>query len=93
MTLEHYIKPDTQVDDRRDASTRGSLLSAAWGVNPVSVQRLFNGQFHKSLPERHLTFGLDPKRGVIHPSFPLRGRWERPALVLEQAPSPSLADL
>ena len=32
-------------------------------------------------------------RGVIHPSFPLRGRWERPALVIEQAPSPSLADL
>ncbi len=29
-----------------------------------------------------------------HPSsFPLRGRWERPALVDEQAPSPSLKDL
>jgi hypothetical protein len=29
-----------------------------------------------------------------HPSsFPLRGRWERPALVVEQAPSPSLKNL
>jgi hypothetical protein len=39
-----------------------------------------------------------PGRGVIHPagawghpsSFPLRGRWERPAPFNEQAPSPSL---
>ena len=36
---------------------------------------------------------FQPARGVIHPSFPLRGRWERPALVLEQAPSPSLENL
>jgi hypothetical protein len=32
-----------------------------------------------------------PTRGVIHPSFPLRGRWERFAKNDEQAPSPSLA--
>jgi hypothetical protein len=32
-------------------------------------------------------------RGVIHPSFPLRGRWERIAKSGEQAPSPSLASL
>ncbi len=34
-----------------------------------------------------------PTRGVIHPSFPLRGRWERFAKNDEQAPSPSLAAL
>ena len=32
-----------------------------------------------------------PTRGVIHPSFPLRGRWERTLERGEQAPSPSLA--
>jgi hypothetical protein len=32
-----------------------------------------------------------PARGVIHPSFPLRGRWERIVKSNEQAPSPSLA--
>ena len=32
-----------------------------------------------------------PERGVIHPSFPLRGRWERPAKIGEKAPSASLA--
>jgi hypothetical protein len=26
---------------------------------------------------------FQPARGVIHPSFPLRGRWGRPALVDE----------
>jgi len=31
-----------------------------------------------------------PTRGVIHPSFPLRGRWERILKSGEQAPSPSL---
>ena len=31
-----------------------------------------------------------PTRGVIHPSFPLRGRWERTLKCDEQAPSPSL---
>jgi hypothetical protein len=31
-----------------------------------------------------------PTRGVIHPSFPLRGRWERTLKNGEQAPSPSL---
>ena len=31
-----------------------------------------------------------PARGVIHPSFPLRGRWERFAKSDKQAPSPSL---
>jgi hypothetical protein len=31
-----------------------------------------------------------PARGVIHPSFPLRGRWERSAKNSKQAPSPSL---
>src|SRR5258706_5946153 len=31
-----------------------------------------------------------PTRGVIHPSFPLRGRWERTSKCGEQAPSPSL---
>jgi hypothetical protein len=31
-----------------------------------------------------------PERGVIHPSFPLRGRWERSAKISKQAPSPSL---
>ena len=31
-----------------------------------------------------------PTRGVIHPSFPLRGRWERTPISDEQAPSPSL---
>ena len=31
-----------------------------------------------------------PTRGVIHPSFPLRGRWERTLKCGEQAPSPSL---
>ena len=34
-----------------------------------------------------------PARGVIHPSFPLRGRWGRRASGGEQAPSPSLASL
>src|ERR1700676_2497026 len=34
-----------------------------------------------------------PTRGIIHPSFPLRGRWERIAKSGEQAPSPSLASL
>ena len=34
---------------------------------------------------------FQPARGVIHPSFPLRGRWGRSASVGEQAPSPSLA--
>src|ERR1700737_2989126 len=32
-------------------------------------------------------------RGVIHPSFPLRGRWERTLKSVEQAPSPSLITL
>src|SRR5215813_9006387 len=32
-----------------------------------------------------------PTRGVIHPSFPLRGRWERSVENRKQAPSPSLA--
>ena len=31
-----------------------------------------------------------PARGVIHPSFPLRGRWERSVKSNKQAPSPSL---
>jgi hypothetical protein len=31
-----------------------------------------------------------PACGVIHPSFPLRGRWERIVESNEQAPSPSL---
>ncbi len=31
-----------------------------------------------------------PTRGVIHPSFPLRGRWERTLKSGEQAASPSL---
>src|SRR6266481_6840712 len=31
-----------------------------------------------------------PARGVIHPSFPLRGRWERSVKSDKQAPSPSL---
>ena len=34
-----------------------------------------------------------PARGVIHPSFPLRGRWERSVKSDKQAPSPSLAAL
>src|ERR1700744_6606121 len=34
-----------------------------------------------------------PARGVTHPSFPLRGRWERPLKSTKQAPSPSLATL
>ncbi len=34
-----------------------------------------------------------PARGVIHPSFPLRGRWERSAKSDKQAPSPSLVSL
>ncbi len=34
-----------------------------------------------------------PARGVIHPSFPLRGRWERSAKSNKQAPSPSLVSL
>jgi hypothetical protein len=34
-----------------------------------------------------------PTRGIIHPSFPLRGRWERIAKSGERAPSPSLASL
>ncbi len=34
-----------------------------------------------------------PEHGVIHPSFPLRGRWERPIQSGAQAPSPSLAAL
>ncbi len=34
-----------------------------------------------------------PARGVIHPSFPLRGRWERTAKSGKQAPSPSLVSL
>jgi hypothetical protein len=34
-----------------------------------------------------------PARGVIHHSFPLRGRWERSVKSDEQAPSPSLAPL
>src|SRR5258708_39475577 len=34
-----------------------------------------------------------PTRGVIHPSFPLRGRWERTLKSVEQAPSPSLVTL
>src|SRR5256885_6815081 len=32
-------------------------------------------------------------RGVIHPCFPLRGRWERISKSGEQAPSPSLVSL
>src|SRR6266481_458394 len=31
-----------------------------------------------------------PARGVIHPCFPLTGRWERSAKSDKQAPSPSL---
>jgi hypothetical protein len=34
-----------------------------------------------------------PARGVIHPSFPLRGRWVRSAKSDKQAPSPSLVSL
>src|SRR6266571_9573888 len=34
-----------------------------------------------------------PARGVIHPSFPLRGRWERSVKSDKQAPSPSLVSL
>jgi hypothetical protein len=34
---------------------------------------------------------LQPARGVIHPCFPLRGRWGRLASDDERAPSPSLA--
>ncbi len=34
-----------------------------------------------------------PARGVIHPSFPLRGRWERSVKSDKQAPSASLAAL
>src|SRR5207249_7462999 len=34
-----------------------------------------------------------PAPGVIHPCFPLRGRWERPAKSDKQAPFPSLVAL
>ena len=47
-------------------------------------------------PERRVPFVsvvFTPTRGVIHPSFPLRGRWERMLKNGEQAPSPSLVTL
>src|SRR5258706_1562835 len=45
-------------------------------------------------PKRRIPFPafFSPGRGVIHPSFPLRGRWERPSQISKQAPSPSLRD-
>jgi hypothetical protein len=45
-------------------------------------------------PKRRIPFPafFSPGRGVIHPSFPLRGRWERPSQISKQAPSPSLGD-
>ena len=47
-------------------------------------------------PGRHVSIAdvvFTPARGVIHPSFPLRGRWERSAKSYKQAPSPSLVSL
>jgi hypothetical protein len=40
-----------------------------------------------------LPVSFSHQRGVIHPSFPLRGRWERDVKSVKQAPSPSLAAL
>jgi hypothetical protein len=40
-----------------------------------------------------VSVAFTPRRGVIHPSFPRRGRWERIAKRGEQAPCPSLASL
>jgi uncharacterized protein YecT (DUF1311 family) len=47
-------------------------------------------------PRRHVSIAgvvFTPALGVIHPSFPLRGRWERSVKSDQQAPSPSLVSL
>lgn len=47
-------------------------------------------------PGRHVSIAgvvFTPAREVIHPSFPLGGRWKRCAKSDEQAPSPSLVSL
>ena len=62
------------------AGTRGKNEAPAWDRGPRRVRFVVSVVF-------------TPTRGVIHPSFPLRGRWERIAKSGEQAPSPSLASL
>jgi hypothetical protein len=61
---------------RGTALRQKKSAAPAWG--PAKARSIFSVVF-------------TPTRGVIHPSFPLRGRWERFAKNGEQAPSPSLA--
>src|SRR5260370_27655872 len=76
LTLE--VKPAGSAD----SALRYRSEQKKWG--PCLGTRAPNGAF----PFVSVVF--TPTRGVIHPSFPLRGRWERTSKSGEQAPSPSL---
>src|SRR5713101_873964 len=68
-----------------DASLGETGQAKKWG--PCLGTRAPSGAF----PFVSVVF--TPTRGVIHPCFPLRGRWERTSKSGEQAPSPSLVTL
>jgi len=67
-------------EEESKSEGRGKNGAPAWDRGPRRVRFVASVVF-------------TPARGVIHPSFPLRGRWERIAKSNEQAPSPSLAAL
>jgi hypothetical protein len=62
-----------------------------WSVGKKSGAPAWEREPRKARFDASVVF--TPARGVIHPSFPLRGRWERFAKSDERAPSPSLASL
>ena len=73
------------------------LLGTGRDVGPTGTRTIKNEAPAWDRGPRRVRFVVSvvftPTRGVIHPSFPLRGRWERIAKSGEQAPSPSLASL
>src|SRR5712692_7971014 len=84
--------------DRSHLPLRGKLgwMTPRAGVKttPAIETRLLGPPLGIGSPRRRVSIAgvvFTPARGVIHPSFPLRGRWERSVKSDKQAPSPSLA--
>src|SRR5690349_2601793 len=74
-------------------SSQYQLRNGKTGQTGMSVHKKMGLLLGNKSPGRRVPFAgvvFTPTRGVIHPSFPLRGRWERISKSAEQAPSPSL---